>query len=154
MFEFSFPLMAVWANAAVLAIGGLVNMTALRAVREIYARWDIPGAFYRTLGIVEIIAAALLGMPQLRVLGIGMAAPIMFGSIVMLLNHRHYLYAVPAMLAMAALVPGTLATQQPHSYLHYASAELRPMNALAGGHANAIMIANARQDSTPSKNRE
>ena len=73
----SFPVIAAWANAVVFASAGLVNVTALRAVREVYARWDIPGAFYRALGIVEIIAAALLGMPHLRVFGIAMAAPIM-----------------------------------------------------------------------------
>ena len=101
----SFPVMAAWANAVVFASAGLVNLTALRGVREGYARWDIPGAFYRTLGIVEIIAAALLATPDLRAWGIAIAAPIMFGAIVMLLNHRQYLYAVPTVLVMAALVP-------------------------------------------------
>src|SRR5258705_6433243 len=109
MFEASFPVMAAWANAAVFALAGIVNFTALGGVREVYARWDIPAAFYRTLGIVEIIAAALLAMPDGRVWGIAIAAPIMFGGIVMLLNHRHYLYAAPAFLVMAALVPGRLA---------------------------------------------
>src|ERR1700675_4852106 len=106
MVEAPFPVMAAWANAAVFALAGLVNLTALSAVRQVYARWDIPGAFYRTLGIVEIIAAALLAMPDFRAWGIAIAAPIMFGAIVMLLNHRQYLYAVPTVLVMAALVPG------------------------------------------------
>jgi hypothetical protein len=148
----SFPVMAAWANAVVFASAGLVNLTALRGVREGYARWDIPGAFYRTLGIVEIIAAALLATPDLRAWGIAIAAPIMFGAIVMLLNHRQYLYAVPAVLVMAALVPGTLATPQPRSYLHYEPAQLSPASpsmAIAGGFADKIMIANVRGNSTP-----
>jgi len=152
MVEASFPVMAAWANAVVFALAGFVNLTAFGGVREIYARWDIPAAFYRTLGVVEIIAASLLAMPDLRAWGIAMAAPIMFGAIVMLLNHRQYLYALPAVLVMAALIPGTLATQQSRSYLHYVPAQLSPASssiAITGGLTNRIMIANVREDSTP-----
>ena len=147
MVEVSFPVIAVWADAGVFALAGLINLTALAAVREIYARWDIPAVFYRTLGIVEIIAAALLAMPELRAWGIAMAATIMFGAIVMLLNHRHYLYAAPAVLIMAALAPGMLATPQPHSDIHYASARLSPESpsiAIKAGLTNEIFIANVR----------
>ena len=147
MFEASFPLLAVWANAAFFAVAGLVNVTAFAAVREAYARWDIPVSFYRTLGVVEIIAASLLAMPQLRALGIAMAAPIMFGAIVMLLNHRLYRYAVPAVLVLVALVPGMLATPQHHSSIHYAPALISPDSssiAIAAGHASEILIADVR----------
>ena len=146
MFEASFPVMAVWANAAVFLSAGLVNVTAFRAVREAYASWDIPAAFYRTLGIVEIIAAAMLAMPQLRAWGIALAAPIMFGAIVMLLNHRLYRYAAPSVLVLAAFVPGMLAT--PHrSAIHYAPALISRESsavAVAAGPANEIVIADVR----------
>ena len=147
MFEASFPLLAVWANAAFFAVAGLVNVTAFRAVREAYASWDIPAAFYRTLGIVEIIAAAMLAMPQLRAWGIAMAAPIMFGAIVMLLNHRLYRYAAPSVLVLAAFVPGMLATPQHHSSIHYAPALISPESssvAVAAGPANQIVVADVR----------
>lgn len=146
MFEASFPVMAAWANAAVFALAGLVNVTAFGAVREAYARWDIPASFYRTLGIVEIIAAALLAMPNLRAWGVAMAAPIMFGAIVMLLNHRLYRYAAPSVLVLAALVPGMLATPQHFSSIHYAPALISPDSssvAIATGPAN-VVIADVR----------
>jgi hypothetical protein len=148
MVEVSFPVAAAWANAAVFAFAGLVNVTALSAVREIYARWDIPGTFYRTLGIVEIIAAALLAMPHLRAWGVAMAAPIMFGAIVMLLNHRHYLYAVLAVLVMAALVPGMLAAPPSRPGVHYASTQLSAESssiAMGAGFAHEVRIANLRE---------
>jgi hypothetical protein len=100
------------------------------------------------LGIVEIIAAALLGMPHLRIFGIAMAAPIMFGAIVTLLNHRHYLYAAPAVLIMAALVPGMLATPQSRSDVHYASTQLSPESpsiAITTRFTNEILIASVRE---------
>ena len=148
MLEASFPVMAAWANAVVFALAGLINVTALSAVRETYARWDIPGAFYRTLGIVEIIAAALLATPELRIWGVAMAAPIMFGAVIMLLNHRHYLYAAPAILVMASLIPGILAAPQPGSGVHYASARLSPESspiAIATGLTGQVFIANLRE---------
>jgi len=147
MVEAPFPVMAAWANAAVFVLAGLVNLTALSAVREVYARWDIPGAFYRTLGIVEIIVAALLATPDLRAWGVVVAAPIIFGAIVMLLNHRHYLYAALAVLVMAALVPGMLATPQSRSDVHYASIQLSPelpSIAIKAGLTNEVFVANVR----------
>jgi len=157
MIAVSFPVIAAWANAGVFALAGFANLTAFGKVREIYARWDIPAAFYRTLGIVEIIAASMLAMPEHRAWGIAMAAPIMFGAIVILLNHRHYLYAVPAALVMAALIPGTLATPQPRSYLHYVPAQLSQASssiAITGEFTNKFMIANVREISTPLSSRD
>jgi len=114
----SLPVMAAWANAAVFALAGLINLTAVSPVREVYARWDIPTVFYRSLGIVEIVAAAFLVTPEYRAWGIALAAPIMFGSIVMLLDHRHYLVAAPALVIMAALAPAALSVPSPaHSYI-------------------------------------
>src|SRR4051812_27583149 len=157
MVEIPFPVMAAWTNAALFAVAGIVNLAAFGSVREVYRSWDIPAGFYRSLGAIEIVAAVTLAMPELRAWGIALAAPILFGSIVMLLNHRRYLYAVPAVLIMAALVPGALATPQPRSYLHYASAELSPAPSShrpGAGLANKIMIASGREDSTPSNSKE
>jgi hypothetical protein len=39
-----------------------------------------------------------------------LAAALLFFTVVALLNRRHYLYAVPAMLAMAALAPAMVGT--------------------------------------------
>jgi|SRR5882672_993734 len=120
MIGVSLPLMAAWANAGLFLVAGLINLTAtaIGPVREIYARWDIPTTFYRSLGIVEILAAAFLVTPEYRAWGIALAAPIMFGSIVMLLDHRHYLIAVPALVVMAALAPAALSVPPAvHSFI-------------------------------------
>jgi hypothetical protein len=109
----SLPVMAAWANAALFLLAGVINLTAVRPVREVYERWDIPAGFYRSLGIVEIAAAAFLVSPEYRAWGIALALPIMFGSIVMLLDHRHYLIAVPALVIMAALAPAALSVPPP-----------------------------------------
>src|SRR5262245_54312304 len=112
MFELSFPVMAAWANAAIFAAAGLVNFTAIRAVREVYDRWDVSPAFYRPLGLIEIAAAVFLAVPSLRGWGVVLAAPIFFGSVVMLLDHRHYVYAASVIVMMSGLVAAILAIPQ------------------------------------------
>ena len=109
MDDLSFPALAAWANAAIFATAGLINFTAIRSVREVYDRWDVSPGFYRPLGLIEIAAALFLTMPSLRLWGVLLAAPIAFGSVVMLLDHRNYLYAASVVVMMTGLVAASLA---------------------------------------------
>lgn len=109
MFDFSFPVMAAWANAAIFAAAGLINLTAVKSVRAVYDRWDVAPGFYRSLGLVELVAAVCLAVPSLRVWGLVLAAPIAFGSVVILLDHRHYAYAASVIVMMSGLLAATLA---------------------------------------------
>lgn len=117
MIDVSFPVMAAWANAAIFVVAGLVNFTAIRAVREVYGRWDVSPAFYRPLGVVEIAAAVFLAVPSLRFWGVVLAAPIAFGSVVMLLDHRHYLYAASVIFMMSGLLAAILAIPHPQEFV-------------------------------------
>jgi hypothetical protein len=109
MLDFSFPVMAAWANAAIFAAAGLINFTAIKSVRAVYDRWDVSPGFYRPLGLVEIAAAVCLAVPSLRFWGVLLAAPIFFGSVVMLLDHRHYGYAASVVVMMTGLAAALLA---------------------------------------------
>ena len=109
MFDLSFPVMAAWTNAAIFAAAGLINFTAVKSVRAVYDRWDVSPGFYRPLGLVEIAAAILLAVPSLRFWGVLLAAPIFFGSVVMLLDHRHYAYAASVVVMMTGLLAALLA---------------------------------------------
>jgi hypothetical protein len=109
MYEFSFPVLAAWVNAAIFAAAGLINFTAVRSVRDVYGRWDVAPGFYRPLGLVEFAAAACFALPSLRFWGVLLAAPIFFGSVVLLLDHRHYVYAASVVLMMSGLLAALLA---------------------------------------------
>jgi hypothetical protein len=109
MFEVPFPVMAAWLNAAIFAVAGLINFTAVKSVRSVYDQWDVSPAFYRPLGLVEIAAAVCLAAPSLRFWGVLLAAPIFFGSVVMLLDHRHYVYAASVVVMMTGLGAALLA---------------------------------------------
>ena len=115
MGEFNLPVLGAFANVAIFAAAGLVNLTAPDSVRKVYERWDVDPAFYRTLGLIEIVAALCLATPSLRAWGVALAIPIAFGSVVLLLDHRQYVDAASMVLLMWGLLAAILAippTQQ------------------------------------------
>jgi hypothetical protein len=116
----SVPIVAAFTEAGIFAAAGVVNLSGMRWARRVYDRWDISAAIYRTLGVVELVAAVLLVSPETRLLGVVIAAPIIFGSVVMLLEHRHYLYAMPAMALMALLLVTMLAVPYSRHSVRYA----------------------------------
>ena len=95
--------------AALFAVIGVVQLLGPRFLRNAYARWDYSQAVRVVTGVLDIVAAAMLIDPELRGWGIGLGAVLTFGSVVTLLNHRHYAAAGAAILMMVALVPAALA---------------------------------------------
>jgi hypothetical protein len=115
MVQVSLPILAAWADAGLMTVAGVANLWNLRPLRTLYADLDIPQPFYLAIGLIQILAASFLASPEMRVYGILLAAPILFGSVVMLLNHRYYAIAAPIMAMMVALVAATLAAAPVHS---------------------------------------
>ena len=109
MTEISLPLVAAWANAAFLGAAGITNWFDGQKIRALYQRWSIPARSYRTVGLLEIAAAMFLVMPYLRAWGIALGAVILFGSTVLLLNHRRYAYAMIVIVMLATLGAAVLA---------------------------------------------
>jgi hypothetical protein len=91
------------------ALAGIINLSGHAQVRMIYRFWHYPRGFYRIVGVVELLTALFLIAPELRIWGVALAAPIAFFSVVTLLNHRQYLWSLPGMLLLMALVPASMA---------------------------------------------
>lgn len=101
--EITFPILAAWANAAFLGWAGLLNWFDGQKVRAFYRHWRIPASSYRTVGLLEITAATFLVVPHLRAWGIVLGAILLFGTVILLLGHRRYTYALVTILMFAAL---------------------------------------------------
>ena len=113
-----FPFLIVWSLGAIFLVVGLVNIAGPRGLRATYARWEFPKRFYLVAGLLELTAALFLAIPEWRIWGIALAGFIAFGVVVTLFSHRRYLYAVPGIILMLALVPASLTV--PHdTRLHY-----------------------------------
>jgi len=119
MFGISVPAAAAWLNAAIFALASFANLGSFRRVGEIYERWDIPKTSYRVLGLVQIFAAALLASPSSRSWGVALAAPIVFGWTVLLLDHRQYLGALGLSFALMGLAVVIVASPSAPSQIHY-----------------------------------
>ena len=129
MLDASVPIFAVWLNAALLTGAALIHLTGIRGLKQLYAGWDIPAGFYFTIAIVELIAAYLLVIPELRLWGILIAGVIAFGAVVLLLDHEQYLYAVPVIAFMLVLVPAALAIPDSHEHVRYTADTMKLFHA-------------------------
>jgi hypothetical protein len=117
MTHVSLLVMTVWVNAGLLLLAGLANLSNFRGVRGLYRDLDIPEIFSRVLGAVQVLAALFLVSPGMRLYGGLIAAPILFGAVIMLLSQRHYTTAAPVMAMMASLVIAILAAVPAHPHL-------------------------------------
>jgi hypothetical protein len=95
--------------AALFGTAGALHLAAPPPLRRAYRRWQFAPGFYYVVGIAQSLAALFLAVPQTRIWGGILAAMILFVAVVSLLNHRKYLYAVPAILIMIALAPAMAA---------------------------------------------
>jgi len=121
MFDISLPIVATWLSATVFAAVGAMNLTGVRAARRLFERLDIPTVTYRIIGAIDLITALLLADPNMRAWGIVLAAPIAFGAVVFLLEHRLYACATVPTLILVALVPAMLAVPRDDLRPHYAN---------------------------------
>jgi hypothetical protein len=92
-----------------------------RFLRDAFEKWNYGTRARLVTGTLEIMAGFMLAHPELRGWGIALAALIMFGAVITLLNHEQYLCAVPSIALMAALIPAILAVPRADHQVHYAT---------------------------------
>jgi hypothetical protein len=88
---------------------GVMQLAGPRFLRDAYARWDYSQYLRIVTGFLDLAVAVMLLNPHERGWGSALGALLIFGSVVTLLNHRHYAAAAAAILIMVALVPAALA---------------------------------------------
>jgi DoxX-like family len=86
-------------------LAATLNLAAPNFLRRLYRRWDYPRGFYYVVGVAEGLTALFLAVPETRIWGGILGAFVLFATTVSLLNHRQYVYAIPAILMMIAIAP-------------------------------------------------
>jgi hypothetical protein len=89
--------------AAIFALSGLVFFADPAPLSRLLAEWGYGRNFTRVFGTFALTAAVFLSISQLRPWGIAVAAFVLFGTTVTLLEHRRYLYALPGILLLGTL---------------------------------------------------
>lgn len=101
--------LASYGVTAAFLLAGLANLSGSPVVRAAYRAWDYPANFYRVVGMIELMVALFLFLPQTRIWGVILGGVIAFFSVVTLLKHNRYAWSLPGMLLLAALVPASFA---------------------------------------------
>ena len=89
MHEIVFSTWLTWLLMAAFLGAGLLNLIGRKQLRETYARWNYPENYRYATGVIYIGAAILLAGPY-RMLGLALAAMLLFLLIVTLLDHREF----------------------------------------------------------------
>jgi hypothetical protein len=89
--------------ALVLGLVGLVHLTGPKPLRRLLAEWGYGRGFNWVTGSFTVAAAIFLAVPQLRIWGVILAAFLLCGATVLLLDHRRYLFALPGILLLGVL---------------------------------------------------
>ena len=98
-----------YAVTGLFLLAAVVNLSGLPVVKRSYRTWNYPPNFYRVIGVIELMVALFLTVPQTRIWGVILGGLIAFFSVVTLLRHGRYAWSVPGMLLLAALVPVSFA---------------------------------------------
>jgi hypothetical protein len=96
-------LIATLAVAAVLAVAGLVQIAGPARLLRLFVEWGYGRGFNWVSGIGALLAATFLAIPQIRAWGVALGGVMLFGSTILLLAHRKYLFALPNILLLGAL---------------------------------------------------
>jgi hypothetical protein len=105
----SIPTLDALVLGGLFGIGGLLHMAGPGFVRQAYRRWGFPSNAHRVIGVLQILTALFLSNPVTRIWGVILAGFIIFFATVALLNRGKYVYSVPGLVLMLALVPASLA---------------------------------------------
>jgi hypothetical protein len=97
--------LAARAVAAIFSLSGIVQLMAPPFVRRAYEKWQLPPKFYFVIGGCDLLAAFFLILQPTRIWGVALAGAITFSAVIVLLNHRQYVYSGLGILILVALVP-------------------------------------------------
>jgi hypothetical protein len=90
--------------AALFALAALLQLVGFKPLLQAIERWGYSQRRLRITGVLQLLAAFLLVMPNTRPVGVALAAAINFSIVVLLLNHRAWAVATPGVAMAAALL--------------------------------------------------
>jgi hypothetical protein len=89
--------------ALVIGFVGLVHLVGPRPLRRLLIEWGYGRGFNWVTGGFAVSAAVFLAVPPLRIWGVVLSGFLLCGLIVVLLDHRKFLFALPGILLLGAL---------------------------------------------------
>jgi hypothetical protein len=101
LFGISAATLLAWLLAIALFGAGIVNAGGATAIKEDFVRWGYPRWWNLVTGGLEVLAAALIATPTLRIAGLGLGAAICAAALVTVIRHRDYGHIPPGLILTA-----------------------------------------------------
>ena len=100
--------MVAWLTIIFL-VSAVVQLLSPVFVRRAYEHWEYPPKFYRVTGLIQLLIALFLAVPQTRIWGVILAVLVLFVAEITLLKNEQYMWSVPGIVVMIALIPAAFA---------------------------------------------
>lgn len=108
MLHNSFPSTIAVSLSIAFGVVAAAHLAGPGFVRRAYERVGFPRGFHRVPGVLGFLIALFLAVSPTRIWGVVLAELVTFTVVVMLLGRERYLWSVPAIALMLALVPAAL----------------------------------------------
>ncbi|HXR94420.1 MAG TPA: DoxX family protein [Rhizomicrobium sp.] len=105
----SIPTLDSLVLTTLFGMSGILHIAGPKFLRQAYRRWGFPFNAHRVVGVLQVLTALFLSNPVTRIWGVVLASFIIFFGTAALINHGKYVYSLPGLILMLALVPATLA---------------------------------------------
>jgi hypothetical protein len=93
----------------IFLVSAVVHLPGPAFVRRAYEQWEYPPKFYRVTGLIQLLIALFLAVPQTRIWGVILAVLATCVAEITLLKNEQYIWSVPGIVVMIALIPAAFA---------------------------------------------
>ncbi|MCL6709476.1 DoxX family protein [Pseudomonas sp. R2.Fl] len=87
--------LSIWFLIVAFAGAGFVNAIGAAGTRDDFVKWGYPRWWGIVTGGLEILAAALIGFPLTRFVGVVLGASIIAAAVITVLRQRDYAHLAP-----------------------------------------------------------
>jgi len=94
--------------STIFGIGAALHLARPNFLRRAYDRLEIPSGFYRATGIIGLLIAVFLAIPQTRIWGVIIAELLTVNAVILILGRGKFVWSLLGIAIMVALVPVVL----------------------------------------------
>jgi uncharacterized membrane protein YphA (DoxX/SURF4 family) len=101
VFGISATSLLAWSLALAFFGAGIVNAAGSTAIKDEFVRWGYPRWWNLVTGGLEVLVAALIAIPALRVAGVMLGAAICVAAVATVIRSKDYGHVAPSVVLTA-----------------------------------------------------
>ena len=101
LFGISAATLLVWLLTLALPGAGVINAAGLAAIKDGFVRWGYPPWWNLMTGGLEVVAAALIAIPNARLAGLMLGTAIRVAAVAIMVRYKNYGHVAPGVVLTA-----------------------------------------------------